>query len=149
MKTNLIGQYMIYKMYKQDINDMETLFFLPDESFSRYFRRITSLNVYKADGYQIAGVMYVSHEAYLNARLQSHVEDYCELDAQEQDTRRRFRIRELDEEVAVKTLELIADQKWTVMKQIAMTVRRLTSHDYDVENEIALQLYDQYLKAIL
>lgn len=149
MREHIIGDYMIYKFYNRNIDDMATEFFLPDESLARYFKRLATIQSYKENCYQIAGILYVSQEAYLNARLTSYVEEYCYLDAKERETRRQYRRNELDAEVALKTIEMYEDSKWTKLKQISSVVRRLINNDYDVENEIALQLYDQYVKAML
>ena len=149
MKEHITGNYMIYKFYNRRNNDMVTEFFLPDESLARYFRRLATIKSYKENGYQIAGILYVSHEAYLNARLTNYVEEYCYLDAEEQETRRQYRRNELSAEVALKTIEMYEDSKWTKLKQISSVVRRLINNDYDGDNEIALQLYDQYSRTML
>lgn len=142
------GDYMIYKLYRKDPEDMVTEFFLPDNP-KRKVRRLASLASYKKEGYLVFGIMYVDKESYLNARLTATVEDYIYEDQMEQETRRKYKYGQINKDVYLDTLKLIQDFKWTCLKKIDMQIRRMVREDFDVENEIALQLYDQYLQAIL
>ena len=146
MKT---GKYMIYKFYNRGTDTYETEFFLPDDTFQRTVYRLLTIASYKEKGSQIAGVIYVDKESYLNARLTATVEDYIYEDQMEQETRRKYKCGQLDRDVYLDTLKMIQDFKWTCLKKIDMQIRRMVREDFDVENEIALQLYDQYLQAIL
>lgn len=146
MKT---GKYMIYKFYNKELNICETEFFLPDDSFNRVMTRLLTIASYKEKGSQIAGVLYVDKEAYLNARLNATVEDYIYEDKMEQETRTKYRCGKIDRDVYLDTLRMIQDFKWTCLKKIDMQIRRMVREDFDVDNEIALQLYDQYLQAVL
>ena len=146
MKT---GKYMIYKFYNRGTDTYETEFFLPDDTFQRTVYRLLTIASYKEKGSQIAGVLYVDKESYLNARLTATVEDYIYEDQMEQETRRKYKCGQLDRDVYLDTLKMIQDFKWTCLKKIDMQIRRMVREDFDVENEIALQLYDQYLQAIL
>lgn len=144
------GNYMIYRLVN-DKGQEETLFFLPekdtDEVLRRKAYRLLELLDYKSNGYLVYTVAYVDKETYLNARLDYKVKEYCQLDRDEQDTRRRR--LEMSPEVYVQTLEMIQDMKWTTLKTISMCIRRLMREDFDIHNEIGIQLYDQYLQAIL
>lgn len=144
------GDYMIYRLVKST-GEEETLFYLPekdcDNPFRRKMYRLLDLQSYKQAGYEVFGVLYVDKETYLNARLDYRVKEYCQLDRDEQDTKRRR--LEMNPEVYLQTLEMIQDLKWTVLKQISMNMRRLIREDFTVYNEIGIQLYDQYLQAIL
>lgn len=146
MKT---GKYMIYKFYNRGTDTYETEFFLPDDTFQRIVYRLLTIASYKEKGSQIAGVIYVDKESYLNARLTATVEDYIYEDQMEQETRRKYKCGQIDRDVYLDTLKMIQDFKWTCLKKIDMQIRRMVREDFDVENEIALQLYDQYLQAIL
>ena len=146
MKT---GKYMIYKFYNRGTDTYETEFFLPDDTFQRTVYRLLTIASYKEKGSQIAGVLYVDKESYLNARLTATVEDYIYEDQMEQETRRKYKCGQLERDVYLDTLKMIQDFKWTCLKKIDMQIRRMVREDFDVENEIALQLYDQYLQAIL
>lgn len=146
MKT---GKYMIYKFYNRGTDTYETEFFLPDDTFQRTVYRLLTIASYKEKGSQIAGVLYVDKESYLNARLTATVEDYIYEDQMEQETRRKYNCGQLERDVYLDTLKMIQDFKWTCLKKIDMQIRRMVREDFDVENEIALQLYDQYLQAIL
>lgn len=146
MKT---GKYMIYKFYNRGTDTYETEFFLPDDTFQRMVYRLLTIASYKEKGSQIAGVLYVDKESYLNARLTATVEDYIYEDQMEQETRRKYKCGQLERDVYLDTLKMIQDFKWTCLKKIDMQIRRMVREDFDVENEIALQLYDQYLQAIL
>lgn len=146
MKT---GKYMIYSFYNKGTNTYEKEFFLPDDNFQRFMTRLLTIASYKEKGSQIAGVIYVDKESYLNARLTATVEDYIYEDQMEQETRRKYRRGEMNRDVYLDTLKCIQDFKWTCLKKIESQIRRMVREDFDVENEIALQLYDQYLQAIL
>lgn len=146
MKT---GKYMIYKFYNRGTDTYETEFFLPDDTFQRIAYRLLTIASYKEKGSQIAGVLYVDKESYLNARLTATVEDYIYEDQMEQETRRKYNCGQLERDVYLDTLKMIQDFKWTCLKKIDMQIRRMVREDFDVENEIALQLYDLYLQAIL
>lgn len=143
------GKYMIYKLYKKDINDYTLEFFLPDDDLKRKLNRVLTLASLKEKGYRIAGILYVDKESYLNARLAQSVQDYLYQDNAEHEVKKNFRQGLMSEEIAVKTLEMIQDMKWDLLKNIHRQVKRMVREDFDVENEIALMLCDQYLKAIL
>ena len=146
MKT---GKYMIYKFYNSGTDTYETEFFLPDDTFQRTLYRLLTIASYKEKGSRIAGVLYVDKESYLNARLNATVEDYIYEDQMEQETRRKYKCGQLDREVYLDTLNMIQDFKWTCLKKIYKQIRRMVREDFDVENEIALQMYDMYLQEIL
>lgn len=145
MKT---GKYMIYKFYNKEHDIYQTEFFLPDETFQRLMTRLLTIASYKEKGSQIAGVLYVDKEAYLNARLNATVKDYIYEDRAEQEVRAKYRKGQMDRDVYLDTMKLIQDFKWTCLKKIDMQIRRMVREDFDVENEIALQLYDQYIQAV-
>lgn len=139
---------MIYKFYNKETEDIVTEFFLPSDSLRRVAERLLTIQSYKEKGYLVMGVVYVDKESYLNARLNDTVEEYVYMDRQEQDTKRKFRMGQMNEDTAWKTLEMIQDHKWTLLKRIHMQIRRMVREDFTVENEIALMLHDEYLKAI-
>lgn len=143
------GKYMIYKFYSEETNTYSTEFFLPDDSFQRVMFRILTIASYKEKGCQIAGVLYVDKEAYLNAKLSNVVEEYIYNDQHEQEVRQKYRLGQMSKDVYLETMKCIQDFKWTCLKRIDMLIRRMVREDFDVENEIALQLYDQYVQAIL
>lgn len=140
---------MIYKMYSKELENYTTEFFLPDESLRRLANRLLTLADYKERGYQVAGILYVDKEAYLNARLANTVEDFLYEDRLEQETKRKFRTGQMDRDVYLDTMRGIQDYKWTCLKKIDMQIRRMVREDFNIENEIALALYDQYLQAVL
>ena len=146
MKT---GKYMIYKFYNRGTDTYETEFFLPDDTFQRIAYRLLTIASYKEKGSRIAGVLYVDKESYLNARLNATVEEYIDNDRYEQEVRQKYRCGQMKKEVYLDTLNMIQDFKWTCLKRIYKQIRRMVREDFDVENEIALQLYDLYLQAIL
>lgn len=142
------GSYMIYKMINTK-GEEETLFFLPEvdeDKLKRKLARLLEVQNYKNNGYSVFGILYVDKETYLNARLDYRVKEYCQLDIAEQETRGRK--YQMTPEVYFQTMQMIQDSKWTCLKTISMTIRRLVREDFDVYNEIGLQLYDQYLRAM-
>lgn len=141
------GSYMIYKMIKGEKE--ETLFFLPEvdeDKLKRKLARLLEVQSYKNNGYSVFGILYVDKETYLNARLDYRVKEYCQLDIAEQETRDRK--YQMTPEVYFQTMQMIQDSKWTCLKTISMTIRRLVREDFDVYNEIGIQLYDQYVRAM-
>lgn len=141
--------YMIYKLYNSELGDMHTEFFLPDRDLKRVGYRLMTLASLKEKGYNVVGLLKVDRETYLNARLTETVTEYLYMDKEEVDTKVKFKCGMMSADVALKTLEMIQDRKWTLLKVLAMQVRRLMREDSDIRNEVALQLYDQYLKAML
>ena len=144
------GDYIIYKLINS--NDEEViLFFLPekntDEVLKRKTYRLLTLQSYKSQGYSVYAVAYVDKETYLNAKLDERVKEYCYVDKYE----REFRERrcEVSPEVYFDTIQCCEDNKWTALKQISMIIRRLIREDLDIQNEIGIQLYDQYIQTVM
>lgn len=142
------GNYMIYKMHR-DEEDVVTLFFLPDDSLRRVTERLMKLKSMRDSGYKPMGVAYVDKETYLNLRLNETVKDCCEMDTQEQDLRAKYRLGLVDFDVAMQTLEMMRDYKWTCMKKLSMQVRRLIREDFTIYNETAIQLFNMYQRELL
>lgn len=142
-------EYMIYKLYNSEKDQIVTEFFLPDETLKRFLARQLELASLRENGYKVIGILYVDKEGYLNARLTYWTEEYCVCDRNEQDTKSRFRQGELSYDVASKTLEMIQDLKWTYLKNINSCIRRLIREDFDIRNEVAIQLHDQYLRCTI
>ena len=142
------GEYFIYKFYNKETHDYATEFFLPDNSLKRRAYRLVSIASLKEKGYEVSGILRVDKEAYLNARLTKTVEDYLHLDKAEDEIRTKFRRYEVEADVYLDTMQSIQDSKWTCYKLIAMQIRRMLREDFNVENEIALQLYDEYMKVM-
>ena len=142
------GSYMIYKMINTK-GEEETLFFLPEvdeDKLKRKLARLLEVQSYRNNGYSVFGILYVDKETYLNARLDYRVKEYCQLDISEQETRRdKYK---MTPEVYFQTMQMIQDMKWSCLKTISMTIRRLVREDLSVYNEVGIQLYDQYLKAM-
>ena len=144
------GDYIIYKLINS--NDEEViLFFLPekntDEVLKRKAYRLLTLQSYKSQGYSVYAVAYVDKETYLNAKLDERVKEYCYVDKYEREFReRRY---EVSPEVYFDTIQCCEDNKWTALKQISMIIRRLIREDLDIQNEIGIQLYDQYVQTVM
>ena len=142
------GKYMIYKMVNTK-GEEEVLFFLPEvdeDKLKRKLARLLEVQSYKNNGWSVFGVLYVDKETYLNARIDYKVKEYCHLDISEQETRQKRNT--MIPEVYYQTMQMIQDSKWCCLKCIAMNIRRCIREDFDVFNEIGIQLYDQYLQAL-
>ena len=143
------GDYIIYKLISKKGEEV-VLFFLPekntDEVLRRKTYRILTLQSYKSQGYSVFAVAYVDKEIYLNAKLDERVKDYCYADRLQNEFRERR--HEVSPDVYFDTIQCCEDNKWTALKQISMIIRRLIREDLDVYNEIGIQLYDQYMKAM-
>lgn len=145
--------YRIYRLENKTSNDVVFKFFLPEEgdvdtktALSRKVKRLNELHDLKKKGYAITADILTDKEDYLNARLSVAVSDYCDLDHNERYTR-IFR-HKYTSDVYCRTLELILDSKRVTMKRIVSLVRRLNSEDLSIHNELAIILYDQYIKEI-
>ena len=147
--TTRHGEYFIYKFYNKETNDYEVEFFLPDFSMRRIGYRLTSLADMKVRGYEIVGILKVDKEAYLNARLAKTVEEFIVEDRAEQEIKQKFQRGEVSKEVYGDTMQCIQNNKWHLYKSICRKVRRLLKEGFDVENEIALQIYDHYAEATI
>lgn len=143
------GEFMIYSFYNKETNTYNKEFFTPDDTLKKFMYRQLTIASYKEEGFQIAGVLYVNHETYLNARLTKTVEDYLYNDQYEQEVKKKFKRGEMSRDVYLDTIKCIQDNKWTDLKILDSQIRRLIRNDYDVENEIAIQLYDEYLRHIM
>lgn len=145
--------YRIYRLENNLNNDTVFMFYLPEEGVDKKsaikgkVKRLKELHDLKKKGYVIVADILTDKEGYLNARLNVAVEDYCYLDKRE--TEVRLYKYKYSDAVLCKTLECIMDSKQVAMKKIVRLVRRLNGEDLCVHNEIALALYDSYLRAIL
>ena len=142
-------RYMIYRLFNEELDDMITQFFLPDDSVRRRLNRFAQLQVLKEKGYLVMGILYVDKSSYLNARLTETVNEYIENDKAEQETKKRYNRGEISYQIAFRTLELVQDRKWSLLKRVHKQVNRMIEEEVDINNEIALMLNDEYLKAIL
>lgn len=142
-------RYMIYRLFNEELDDMITEFFLPDNSIRRQLERTLKLQSLKDKGYLVMGILYVDKRSYLNARLTDTVNEYIYNDKSEQETKKQFNRGEISYQIAFRTLELIQDRKWTLLKRIHHQINRMINEEVDIDNEIAIMLNDEYLKAIL
>lgn len=144
------GEYMVYRMYNAELDDKTTVFFLPDKhDFQRLLDRKLRLLDLKKHGYEVLAVAFVDKECYLNERLNVVVEEYCYVDGTEQDIKAKYRQKEVDYDTFWNTIQCVQDFKWSCLKRIDMLVRRCAREDFDVWNEIALQLVDQYRRCVV
>lgn len=133
---------MIYKFRRPSEEEIVTEFFLPDKSVLDTLARNMTLAKYNADGYICAGFVRVDKETYLNARLNQTVQEYCENEEYRRNMTERYHNHTVTSEVFFETMRLVDDWKWACLKKLNMQVRRLIREDFNIWNEIALQLYD-------
>ena len=141
------GDYEVVKLRLED--SVITEYFLPMTSLERKLDRWSRMNELKSSGYVVLATVFVDKETYLNLRINDTVGDYCYQDKLEQEYRVKYRHDEIDREVYIDTMKAIQDYKWTCLKKLDMQMRRLFREDFDCYNEIAVQLYDQFLKGIM
>jgi len=141
------GDYEVVKLRLED--SVITEYFLPRISLERKLDRWSRMNELKNSGYVVLATVFVDKETYLNLRINDTVGDYCYQDKLEQEYRAKYRHGEIDREVYIDTMKAIQDYKWTCLKKLDMQMRRLFREDFDCWNEIAIQLYDQFLKGIM
>ena len=139
-------RFYIYEMTHESAGDTQFLFFPPDVDFQDTIYRLAEVHDMTKAGYELETLRMVSREVYLNTRLEHRVCEYLANDDYERYTKKRWRDREITDKVALETLSMIQEQKATTMKQIGMLIRRCQRFDYDIESEIALALYDSYLR---
>ena len=139
-------RFYIYEMYHESAGDTQFLFFPPDVDCRDTIYRVAQVRDMTKAGYELNTLRMVSREVYLNEKIEYRLNEYLENDKYEQYTKRRWRNREITDKVALETLTMIQEQKAVSMKQIGMLIRRCQRYDYDIESEIALAVYDSYLK---
>lgn len=135
-------EYMIFKFRRPEEEDIVTEFFLPDTDVFDKLRRLKTLADYRLDGYICCGFVRVDKETYLNARVNETVRQYCENEDYRQSVLGQYQTRAINSEVFFDTMRMIDDFKWTCLKKIEMQVRRIIREDFEVQNEIAVQLFD-------
>lgn len=145
--------YRIYRLENETLKDVLFKFYLPEEevdtktALKRKASRLKELHDLKKKGYVITADILANKEDYLNARLSVAVSDYCHFDKEERHLRLySFRY---SPQTLCKSLESLIDSKRSAMKRIVSLVRRLNNEDLDIHNEVALMLYDQYIKEIM
>ena len=139
---------MIYRLFNEELNDTEVAFFLPDNA-RRRLERALALQAMKEKGYLVVGMMYVDKETYLNARLTETVNEYKLMNDQEKEIREAFARGENSYRTTLRSLEIVQERQWSLLKKINRQIDRIINEELEVKNEIAIQLNDQYLKAIL
>lgn len=142
------GDYEVVKLKHEDLGVI-TEFFLPNTSLERKFERWTRMSDLKNEGYVVLATVFVDKETYLNLKVNQTIEDYCYEDNLEQEYKVKYRRGEVSRDVYIDTMKGIQDYKWTCLKKLDMQMRRLFREDFDCWNEIAIQLYDQFLKGIM
>lgn len=143
-----MGKYQVYRMYNKENEEYLTEFFLPDDNLISMLNRLNTISSLKSEGFAVIGVVYVNKETYLNLKINDTVDDYCEQDRLEQEYRTRYKRDEISRDVYIDTMKCIQDYKWTLLKKLDMQMRRLYREGYDCDNEVAIQLYDKFLKGI-
>jgi len=143
------GDYYIYRLYNERTEDEVTEFFYPDTTLENLTDRLLSIATYKTNGYKVCGLVRVDRETFFNVKVNQIVDDYCNEDRYEQELRRKLRAGEIDEDLFWDTVKLTQSFKWTCLKQLDSRIRRMCREDMDVDNEIAIQLIDQYRKALI
>jgi hypothetical protein len=141
------GDYEVVKLRLDD--SIVTKYFLPRTSLERKINRWSRMCDLKSEGYVVLATVFVDKETYLNLRINDTVEDYCYQDRLKQDYRYKYRIGELNRDTYIDTMKSIQDYKWTCLKRLDMQMRRLFREDFDCYNEIAVQLYDQFLRSVM
>lgn len=148
MRAN-VGEYLVYRLYNAEINDFLTEFFLPQSNLVRWYNRAARLLDLQDRGYRVCAILHVDEETYLNMRINRTVEEYLYQDHAEQETRLKYRRGKMTQNVYMDTMKLIKERKWSLNKILDMQMRRAQDKDFDVENEIALQLHDKFLRDML
>lgn len=144
-----IGNYEVVKLYSEKENLFINEFFPPTNGLKRLVDKASLLSAYKSDGYLIIATMRVDKETYINLRINDTVNDYCELDKSEQEYRAKYKKGEMSRDAYIDAMKGVQDYKWTLLKKLDMQIRRLNREELDCYNELALQLYDQFLKGIM
>lgn len=148
MRAN-VGEYLVYRLYNAEINDFLTEFFLPQSNLARWYNRAARLLDLQDRGYRVCAILHVDEETYLNMRINRTVEEYLYQDHAEQETRLKYRRGKMTQNVYMDTMKLIKERKWSLNKILDMQMRRAQDKDFDVENEIAIQLHDKFLRDML
>lgn len=142
MRSSVPGEFTIVSLYDSETESFTQEFFLPDEGFISKQVRLAEL---KTQGYRVAGVLYVNRETFYNAKLACLVNEYIKEDHTKQDAIRENKYGNIDADALFIIVQDCEDAKWRILKSMTKLIRRMMRWGYDIENEIALQLYDQYM----
>lgn len=137
------GEYVIVRMVKDD--EQVTLFFLPD---SLRLKLNYTVRCYEKDGYSFLAEAHVDRETYYNEKLNDKVRKYCEADRHEQYIREQYRQNLITSDDFYDMVSACENDKWVMLRLMEQLIRRMCQLDFDVDNEIAIQLVDQYRRAI-
>lgn len=146
MRNNRPGEFAIVSLYDPETEEFTQEFFRPDDGF---FSRTLRLSELKSQGFKVAGILYVNKETYYNAKLANLCSDYIKQDNFKREAQRDFDNGRISADDLFLRVQCCEDTKWTTLKSITKMVRRMQRWQLDVESEIALQLYDQYMDATL
>lgn len=85
----------------------------------------------------------LSMEMVHHQKLADIVSDYLHNETFKEDVQKRFSCGTMTREVFFETMRLCDDFKWTCLKRLDFRMSRMIRSDIVIENEIALQLYDE------
>lgn len=140
---DMTNGYSIFKFRRPLEEEITTLFFLPCKDRISEIKRDRELKNMTDNGYICAGFVNVDKETYLNARLDETVRQFCENEKFRMDCVQKFSSGSMSLQTFTDTMRLVDDFKWTCLTNIYGQVRRLLyREEFDVRNEIALQLFD-------
>lgn len=138
----MVKEYRIYRFKKPQSEEMVTKFFTPEVTLQDFLNRMSTVRSLTNDGYILAGMVAVDECTYINVRLDETVMEYCRNEEYHEEVNRRYHQSEIGANVYYDTIQMVDDRKWTLLHTIDKQVGRLLRKDYEVRNEIAVQIYD-------
>ena len=97
---------------------------------------------YIDDGYTFTSMELMTHEQYLNARLQDVCDNINDTSAEREKLRGEFRSHKIDLDTYTTALTITNELVMCDLKRVYRLMNRLRSCDYDCTVEEAIQLYD-------
>lgn len=131
--------YVVVKLSNESDHDCLFEICHTVDEFSKFLSE--SVKPYEDMGYSIF-IETVDHERYLNERLNWNVENFCDLDKDEQHIKEQALKGNVSVKVLLDTLNLIQSQKETIAYVIGSILRRMIRKGYNIENEIAVEIFN-------
>lgn len=136
------GNYRVYKLIND--GDSVTLYFPEVDTVVKKVKVQKELDTYRKSGYQIACVLFVDKETYLNLRIDETVHNILKADNYEQEIKDRYNNREMSIGTYYESLE--ANNAWrkSNLDKLEKQMKRLLFYEeMNCTNEIAVELFNR------
>lgn len=135
-----VGSYQVVSLVNAQGVE-EKLFFAPVKCLKDEIKRRVRLSQYSNAGFKVFATCNVNLETYLDLKIDYIVMQYISLDQQEREYRELCNNKPL-EGWELDSIELLKELKFTELKKLSISMRRMKTHNFPVKNDIAVYLYD-------